>query len=151
MRLFIITALALGLNVNAFAQQPNNITVNCFFEPFRDKVTNIPQGCHAVANIFNVGQADDRLLVNCPGLGTNTIVYNDVADYEENNVTQVYAANMEELPLITLPGNAFECRQTPEDFNATLDLPERSPYNGATLEGSCRVVTAGCPSVSTSD
>lgn len=142
---FWLSGLAvLALSTQAFAQTPNNITVNCKFDAFFSKKTRIPQGCHAVANFHFVGEAADHLLVNCPGLGEDTIVYNDEAEAAVNGAIVINPAGELELPAIILPDDAFNCRQTPETFDATLELPLRSPYNGAILDGSCMVVTAGC-------
>lgn len=144
MRLFSLFVGMILLGGSANALEPNNITVNCFFDAKVNKGTFIPKGCHAVANLHFQGEADHHLSVNCPGLGTATKVYNDEAEFFTDGEIVIEPAGETAFPSITLPGDAFDCRQTPESFDAELVLPDVEPYDGAELDGSCMVVTAGC-------
>ncbi len=131
--------LVLAYSHFALAVTPNNIEVNCQFEG-----SKTIKKCHAEANFHFQGGADDHLLVNCPGLGQNTIVYNDDAEYSNNDEVIINPEGSALTPMVVLPEGAFSCHQTPRDFEALLVLPGRSPYFGAELDGECHVVTAGC-------
>jgi hypothetical protein len=142
MNRLIITAGFLALTFANLAQAttPNNINVNCHFKAEKSDLR-----CHAVANLHIQGAADDHLLVNCPGHGNATIVYNNDAEVSANDVVvSINPKGDAQVPALLIAPEAFACHQTPVVVDGVLALPDSAPYNGAQLEGRCHVVTAGC-------
>lgn len=140
-KLFFMTGVLVLTFANfAFATTPTNILVNCQF-----RGNKLIKKCHSVTNIHIQGAADDHLLVNCPGLGTNTKVYNGDAEFsDDSDGIVINPAGADQTPFVTLPAGVFQCHQTPIRSEGMLNLPSRAPYMGAELTGICKIVTAGC-------
>lgn len=145
MRTYLSAVLLLALGSTTFAGDlPTNTNIECQFRtPARKKAGRLR--CHAVANFHFQGGADDHLLLNCPGHGQDTIVYNGDAEFDiSDEVAHITPVGDVALPDLVLPSVAFGCSQTPRVFKAALALTEDAPYFGRKLFGRCKVVSAGC-------
>jgi hypothetical protein len=144
MKLLALLSGFFAFGVSQFAmaieQTPDNILVNCQFE----NLAPPSKGCHALVEIHIQSAADDLLMVHCPGLGTDTIVFNGEATFDTGVGININPAGAMTRPAVILDSHAFQCSSVPKEIDANLVLPEKEPYLGVMVPGTCHVVTAGC-------